>query len=94
MSTSSPLKNRPRGENGSFAPALRCRILDEPAGLPPVRRLDLGRNLSFSLARLFFTGLLRLGDLPTIARQVHVACRFRCSTAAAGAIGKDAALAL
>jgi len=30
----------------------------KPTGLPPVRLLDLGRNLSFSLAHLFLNGLL------------------------------------
>jgi hypothetical protein len=32
----------------------------KPTGLPPVRRLDLTQNLSFSPAHHFFNGLLTL----------------------------------
>ena len=73
MHLNSPLKNRPRGEHGSFAPALRYRILDKLAGLPPVRRLERGRNLSLeaplrfaSLTRLFFNELLDVEDNPRL----------------------------
>jgi len=42
-----------------LSPQLRvAESSTKPTGLPPVRLLDLGRNLSFSLAHLFFNGLL------------------------------------